>query len=237
MRRRLVLLPLTIGLSLFSCINPDAPDPAGGGKGGSGTGGAGGSVSTERTGGSGGSGPSAGSGGAGSGGSTSGNGGSGGSSSAGSGGSAAGNTGGTGDKSDASAGTGGNAGPKDGPPMSMSTSDGSAAAEVAPPVSGNADWTTCGPFSFKPDVSAADFCTQYMKACSFDPGGGGAGASRYKSLADCMMKYSALSDGPMGGKACVAYHLCLASFPEMTVYCHNPPAASAMSGPCKTSYL
>ena len=76
-----------------------------------------------------------------------------------------------------------------------------------------------------------------MKACSFDPAGGGAGASRYKSLADCMMKYSALSDGPMGGKACVAYHLCLASFPEMSTYCHNAPAASANSGPCKTSYL
>jgi hypothetical protein len=41
----------------------------------------------------------------------------------------------------------------------------------------------------------------------------------------------------MGGKACVAYHLCVASFPDMATYCHNAPAASAMSGPCKTSYL
>jgi hypothetical protein len=218
MRARSVLLPLTIGLTLISCINPEAPPSSPGGQGGS-AGGAGGSVSPERgTGGSGGS----------AGGSNGGSGGSGGG-------------GGGGGKLDASVatevsgGTGGTSVPRDAASMSMSDAKG---AEAAPPVSsGNVDWTTCGPLSFKPDVGAADFCAQYMKACSFDPAGGGAGASRYKSLADCMMKYSALSDGPMGGKACVAYHLCLASFPEMSTYCHNAPAASAMSGPCKTSYL
>jgi hypothetical protein len=218
MHARLVLLSLTIGLSLISCINPEAPSSSPAGQGG--TGGAAGGVAPERgTGGSGGT----------SGGSSGGaSGGTGGSGTAGSGG-------GGGGKADASAGTGGSSSSKDAAPISMT--DG-AAAETAPPVSsGNVDWTTCGPLSFKPNVSAADFCAQYQKACSFDPAGGGAGASRYKSLADCMMKYAALSDGPMGGKACVAYHLCLASFPEMTIYCHNAPAASAMSGPCKTSYL
>jgi hypothetical protein len=218
MHARFVLLSLTIGLSLISCINPEAPPSSPGGQGG--TGGAGGGVAPER--GSGGSGGTSG------GSSGGGSGGAGGSGTAGSGGTGGG-------KADASAGTGGSSSSKDAAPISMT--DG-AAAETAPPVSsGNVDWTTCGPLSFKPNVSAADFCAQYLKACSFDPAGGGAGASRYKSLADCMMKYAALSDGPMGGKACVAYHLCLASFPDMTTYCHNAPAASAMSGPCKTSYL
>jgi hypothetical protein len=213
MRTRIVLLSLTIGLTQISCIDPEAPPSAPGGQGGSDSG-AGGSVTPERgTGGAGGS--------------TTGAGGSGGAG------------GGEPDASEArevSGGTGGGTSvTKDAAPVS--TSDGKA-AETAPPVSsGNVDWTSCGPLSFKSDVGAADFCAQYMTACSFDPAGGGAGASRYKSLADCMMKYSALSDGPMGGKACVAYHLCLASFPEMSTYCHNAPAASAMSGPCKTSYL
>ena len=83
----------------------------------------------------------------------------------------------------------------------------------------------------------ADFCAKYMSACSFDPSGGSGNNTRYKSLADCMTKYSGLSDGPMGGKACVAYHLCLAAQPDSASFCHNPPAASAMSGPCKTQYL
>jgi hypothetical protein len=196
MHARFVLLSLTIGLSLISCINPEAPPSSPGGQGGS-SGGA--------------------------------SGGRGGSGTAGSGGAVGGKA------DDASTGTGGSSSSRDAAPISMT--DGGA-AETAPPVSaGDVDWTTCGPLSFKPNVSAADFCAQYLKACSFDPAGGGAGASRYKSLADCMMKYAALSDGPMGGKACVAYHLCLASFPDMTTYCHNAPAASAMSGPCKTSYL
>jgi hypothetical protein len=203
MHARFVLLSLTIGLTLISCINPKAPPSAPGGQGG-GTGGTPGGSTGAASGGTGGAGT-------------------------------AGRDGAGDGSADAGAGTGGSSSFNDAATLSMTDA---AAGETAPPVSSaNVDWTTCGPLSFKPNVSAADFCAQYMKACSFDPAGGGAGASRYRSLADCMMKYSALSDGAMGGKACVAYHLCLASFPEMTTYCHNAPAASAMSGPCKTSYL
>jgi hypothetical protein len=67
---------------------------------------------------------------------------------------------------------------------------------------------------------------------------GGDPKSRYASFADCMAKYSALSDGPMGGKACVAWHLCIAADPgSKDVFCPHAPEASAMSGPCKAAYL
>jgi hypothetical protein len=243
MRPRFVLPALTIGLSLFGCISPESGDPAGG-AGGARAGGSGGGSGGENGGGAtpgtGGSAPgTGGKGGAsiaagGTGGSASAAGGSSGGSAGAGGGPAAGAGGGGTGGGASTGGTSGAGGSSAGKDAGGARDSGAAEAPVA---SGSVDWTSCGPLSFKPNVSAADFCAQYMKACSFDPAGGAAGASRYKSAADCMMKYSALSDGPMGGKACVAYHLCLASFPEMSVYCHNAPAASAMSGPCKTSYL
>jgi hypothetical protein len=53
-----------------------------------------------------------------------------------------------------------------------------------------------------------------------------------------MSKYMGLSDGPLGGKACVAYHLCVASDPpNASTFCPHAPDASAMSGPCKPNYL
>jgi hypothetical protein len=107
-------------------------------------------------------------------------------------------------------------------------------ASTMPPVSGSTDWNTCGGTSFKVGVSAMDFCSKYMSACGFS----GDPKSRYASLADCMTKYSALSDGPMGGKACVAWHLCIAATPDTKdVFCPHAPEASAMSGPCKAAYL
>jgi hypothetical protein len=103
---------------------------------------------------------------------------------------------------------------------------------------GAVDWADCGQSSFKEGVSAADFCAEYMVACMFDPAGGGSGTERYKSLADCMASYSALSDGPRGGKACVAWQLCIASHPNnAATFCPRAPEASQMSGPCKASYL
>jgi hypothetical protein len=107
-------------------------------------------------------------------------------------------------------------------------------ASMMPPASGDTDWVTCGGTSFKPGVSAMAFCAKYESACGF----GGDAKSRYGSLADCMTKYSALSDGPMGGKACVAWHLCIAADPgTKDVFCPHAPEASAMSGPCKAAYL
>jgi hypothetical protein len=78
-----------------------------------------------------------------------------------------------------------------------------------------------------------------MTACSFDPSGGAAGSERYKSMADCLMGYGSLSDGPRGGKACAAWHLCIGSHPNESTFCaHAPEASSATpSGPCKASYL
>ncbi len=104
---------------------------------------------------------------------------------------------------------------------------------MAPPSGGAVDWSSCGGSSFKPGVSAADFCTKYMSACTFD----GKNGLRYASLADCMTKYSGLSDGPMGGRACVAWHLCVAAQGNEATFCPNAPAASSMSGPCKAAYL
>jgi hypothetical protein len=112
---------------------------------------------------------------------------------------------------------------------SMSSGDG------PPPASGDT-WAKCGPESFKPGISAADFCAKYLSACGFMASGDG--KSRYKSLEDCVAKYNALTDGPRGGRACVAYHLCVAGFPDTAeVFCPHAPEASAMTGPCKAAYL
>jgi hypothetical protein len=117
--------------------------------------------------------------------------------------------------------------------------DGGADRPAAPSAGGAAvDWADCGQSSFKEGVSAADFCAEYLAACMFDPAGGGSGTERYKSLADCMASYNALSDGPRGGKACVAWQLCIASHPNnAATFCPRAPEASQMSGPCKASYL
>lgn len=102
------------------------------------------------------------------------------------------------------------------------------------PPAGSVDWATCGGVTFKPNVPAADFCAKYMMACSF---GAKAGSNRYASLADCMTKYGGLSEGDKGGKACVAYYLCIAAQADPDTYCPTPPDASMMNGPCKPAYL
>lgn len=139
-------------------------------------------------------------------------------------------TGGASGKPDATAGsTGGKNGASDAA-ATMTSLDG-------PPSSGD-PWAKCGPESFKPGISAADFCAKYMSVCGFDPAGGAGGKSRFKSLDDCVAKYNGLTDTPRGGRACVAYHLCVAISPENTeTFCPHAPEAAAMTGPCKMSYL
>jgi hypothetical protein len=107
------------------------------------------------------------------------------------------------------------------------------------PSSGGDTWAKCGPESFKPGISAADFCARYAIVCKFDPGGGGAGMARFKSLDDCTAKYNGLTDTARGGRACVAYHLCVAGAdPALTdVFCPHAAEAAMMSGPCKMAYL
>ncbi len=63
---------------------------------------------------------------------------------------------------------------------------------------GGDPWASCQGVTFKPGISAQDYCTKFMSACGFG------GADRFASMADCMTKYAGLSDGPTGGKACVA---------------------------------
>jgi hypothetical protein len=109
-----------------------------------------------------------------------------------------------------------------------------ASVPEAAPASGNVDWQTCGAVSFKPGISAEDFCAKYMTACGYDAAGA---RSRYKNAADCMARYLGLSDGPMGGKACVAWYICIAAQDSPDTYCPHAAAASMMSGPCKPSYL
>jgi hypothetical protein len=211
-RARLVV-PFLLGLGACS---PNTSDPNSGST--SGTGG----VSAERTGGS--SGSSAGSGGS----NGSASGGSGNSSSGGAGGAGSGGSKGSGGSPGASSG-GASGGTPD-----ASSGGGSDMASAPPPATGTTDWVMCGGVAFKPGISAMDFCAKYESACGFgaDP------KSRYASLADCMAKYSALSDGAMGGKACVAWYLCIAATPETKdVFCPRAPEASAMSGPCKAAYL
>jgi hypothetical protein len=96
-----------------------------------------------------------------------------------------------------------------------------------------ADWTTCA--NPKVAVSAADFCLQYMKECTFDTTGGTATMERYKSFSACLMEYTALTAPKQG---CVAYHLCVASTPGNEVlHCPHPPQASLATptGPCATA--
>jgi hypothetical protein len=106
--------------------------------------------------------------------------------------------------------------------------------ETPPATGGAVDWQDCGAVAFKPNVSAEAFCAKYMSACMFDPGGA---KSRYKSAADCMVRYQGLSDGAMGGKACVAWYACVAAQDSPDTYCPHILGASMMSGPCKPSYL
>jgi hypothetical protein len=124
------------------------------------------------------------------------------------------------------------------PDAGGSASDGALAMsslDTAPAATGDT-WAKCGPESFKPGISAADFCARYMTSCKFDPAGDG--KESYKSLDDCVAKYNMLSDGPRGGKACVAYHLCVAGSPDTAAtFCPHAPEASAMTGPCKAAYL
>jgi len=133
-------------------------------------------------------------------------------------------------------GTGGTGGSANSGSADASASTGSdmRAAEAAPAPSGNVDWQVCGAVSFKPDVSPEDFCAKYMSACGFDPAGA---RSRFKSVEDCKTRYGGLSDGPKGGKACVAWYICIAAQDSPDTYCPHAAAASMMSGPCKPSYL
>ena len=97
---------------------------------------------------------------------------------------------------------------------------------------GGDPWASCAGNSFKPGISAMVFCTKYMSACSFGAG------DRYASMADCMTKYSALTDGDKGGKACAAWYLCVAATPDQaTTHCPTAPNASKGTGPCKPAYL
>jgi hypothetical protein len=107
------------------------------------------------------------------------------------------------------------------------------------PSGGGDTWAKCGPESFKPGISAAEFCAHYASVCKFDASGGSAGMSRFKSLEDCTTKYNGLTDTPRGGRACVAYHLCVAGAdPSSTdVFCPHVSEAPMMSGPCKMAYL
>jgi hypothetical protein len=96
---------------------------------------------------------------------------------------------------------------------------------------GAVDWTACGTDP-KAGVTPAEFCVQYMKACTFDSTGGTLGMERYKSLSDCVMAYQALSETKQG---CAAYHLCVASVPAMSAtHCPHPPEVSLVpaAGPC-----
>lgn len=214
---------LLLALGLAACTpSPGDSSPSTPGTGG---------VNAARTGGSTGSGGGTAGGGngsstsGGSGGSVSG---SGGTTSAGSGGSTSTASGGSG--SAASGGAGGSK--SDAAPGGTSDAGG---AEIPPATGGMTTWDSCGGLSFKPGVSAVDFCMKYESACMF---GGAAGKTRYASMADCIAKYSALSDGPLGGKACVAWHLCIAATPSTAdTYCPHAPEASAMTGPCKAAYL
>src|SRR5256885_357781 len=68
--------------------------------------------------------------------------------------------------------------------------------------------------------------------------GAGAGTARYRGVGACMRAYTGLSDGPMGGKACVAWQLCIAAHPNnAATFCPRAPEASLMAGPCKPAYL
>jgi hypothetical protein len=208
MTKKLVVPMLALGLALFGC-----------GSSSSGTGGSGGA-----TGGSGGS--TGGSGGStgGSGGSTGGSGGSTGGSGGATGGSG-GATGGSGGSTGGSGGsTGGAGGSTDGGSTGGTTGDGGTAA---------VDWTMCPASGSLAGVSAQDFCAQYMTACMFDAAGGTAGMERFKTMGDCVSGYMGASATKQG---CMAYHLCVASKPEMkTAHCPHPPEAvlATPAGPCK----
>jgi hypothetical protein len=124
--------------------------------------------------------------------------------------------------------TGGNAGGA----ADAAASEASPPATTPPASSGGDPWASCGGSSFKPNVSPDDYCAKFMSACKFG------GAGRFASMEDCKAKYSTLSDGPTGGKACVAWHLCVAADPpNAETFCPHGPEAAAMNGPCKPSYL
>lgn len=87
-------------------------------------------------------------------------------------------------------------------------------------------WATCEANMFKPGVSAADFCTQYMTVCGFGA------AMRFASQAECMTRYMSYSTGMMGQRACAAYHLCAAGQPPMSNVALHCPHPWQMGGPC-----
>jgi hypothetical protein len=111
------------------------------------------------------------------------------------------------------------------------------AAMSMPPPSGDV-WAVCGAVTFKPGISAEDFCAKYETACSFNPAGGADDKQRFKSMADCVTGYNSLDSMPKGGRACVAWAVCTAAH-SMTPdqYCIRGPQAVMMNGPCKTQYL
>lgn len=120
--------------------------------------------------------------------------------------------------------TGGTADAADAGPTADASDD--ASADGGLPVA----WVDCK--DPKEGVSAADFCVQYLKACTFDPTGGTMGMERYKTVSECTMAYDALTSGK---KACAAYHLCVASQAGMApAHCPHPPEASLVpaAGPC-----
>jgi len=94
----------------------------------------------------------------------------------------------------------------------------------------------CGTAGFLKGVTAMDFCTQYMKACTFDATGGMAGKERFKTMGDCVSGYNMLpTTVDTKGMACAAYHLCAASkMDQAGTHCPHPVQATLTpaSGPC-----
>jgi hypothetical protein len=185
----------------------DDEDPVGGTGGTGGTGARGGTGGTggSTTGGTGGStGGTGGSTTGGTGGSTGGTGGS------------TGGTGGGGDAADAPATEGGG-----------DTGGGDAGGDTA-----SAGWTNCAAQNPKLNVSANEFCMQYMTACGFGAVMGRTADQSFATMGDCVTRYNTYADPGTAttGKGCAAYHLCQASQTgQMMTHCPHPAQAG---GPC-----
>jgi hypothetical protein len=190
----------------------DDDDPAGGTGGTSGTGGTGARGGTGGTGGSttGGTGGSTG--------------GTGGSTTGGTGGSTGGTGGSTGGTGGSTGGTGGSSDAADAP---VTDTGGDAGGETA--ASG---WTNCAAQNPKLNVSANEFCMQYMTACGFGAVMGRTAEQSFAMMGDCVTRYNSYADPGTAttGKGCAAYHLCQASQTgNMMTHCPHPAQAG---GPC-----
>ena len=199
-------MTLALGLAAFGC--DDEEDGGTGGTGG--TGGA--------TGGTGGRG---------------GTGGTGGTSTGGTGGSTGGTGGATGGTGGSTGGTGGSTGGTAGDAGVDTSPDTGEAGDTAGGEAGEAGGDTASsmwtaPCSTTPTpASAADFCAQYMTACSF-----GAAATSFANMGACVTRYNSYAEPGTAttGKMCATYHLCQASQTgNMVVHCPHPAQAA---GPC-----